>query len=211
MDQTPEEIIQGIVLKAKADYATGVSKNIFAQFSANGDKMREEFKATREATLKLSSELLRAGCNVGRMDRISTIIDAAAERPEAIDAGVELLDDINATAICGLMWVNSGTMDFPSETMGMSSSMLLVFAGLKAMAFAQGVPSDGQKDDGERLGERLGELAGLIAAVMVGVTSEPSDTEEELDVRVEQAKKIIGNGVLGALELIRVRKAGEHN
>lgn len=211
MDQTPEQIIKGIVLKAKVDYSTGAAKNIFAQFSPDGDEMREDFKATREATLKLSSELLRAGCNVGRMDRISTIIDAAVERPEAIDAGVELLDDINATAICGLMWVNSGTTDFHSETQGMSSSLLLVFAGLKAMAFAQSVPSDGQKDDGERFGGHLGELAGMIAAVMVGVTSDPSDSEEELDVRLKQAQRIIANGILGALELLRVRKAGEHN
>lgn len=209
MDQTPEQIIQGIVLKAKVDYASGAAKNIFAHLSDDVDKVRAEFKATREATLKLSGELLKAGCNVGRMDRIATMIDAEAERPEAIDAGVDLLDDINATAICGLMWVNSGATDFHSEAQDMSSSLLLVFAGLKAMAFAQGVPSGGRGPSG--FGEHLAELAGLIASVIVGVTSDPSDSEEELDARIKQAKKIIGNGVLGALELIRTRKAGEHN
>lgn len=207
------EQIRGIVLEAKQKYASSMAKHVMAKAlnAPNLEEIEQQHEDCRDDSIALAVDLIFAGVEVARMDRVAHIISQELSHEET-QSKIEFLDDTTATAVKGLVWLNTGSKDDVGTGESDLTSTRLVSAGISAMMFALNcIPGPEGQDTTARFASQIGTLSGMFASAICGSLSDDTDDKEEIEVRLKKAKNHIIDGIMAAVEMVRSRKAGEHN
>lgn len=212
MEERNKEI-RAIVLDAKRKYSTAMARHTMARAlgSPELEELTNQYESCREETIALALDIMLAGVEVARMDRIAHIVGQQLDYEE-MENKIQFLDETSQTAVRGLVWLNTGSKDDVVIGGEETASTLLASSGISAMAFALNcTPGPEGQDTTTRLAGQLKTLAGMLAASICGLLSEDTDDESEIEIRYKKAKTHILNGILATLEMLQIRKAGEHN